>query len=79
MGFLYNLGLMLLMFASGAETKGLFNPQDRREMAWLGVIGTGLPSLLALVLASLLPVHRLVGAAGQTTPIFIFFIPALRG
>jgi hypothetical protein len=27
-GFLHNLRLLLLMFASGAETKGLFNRQD---------------------------------------------------
>ena len=71
MGFLYNLGLMLLMFASGAETKGLFNPQDRREVAWLGVIGTGLPFVLALVLAPLLPLDRLMGASGQITPLLL--------
>src|SRR5688572_4860470 len=34
-GFLYNLGLLLLMFASGAETKGLFRREDTREVAWL--------------------------------------------
>jgi Kef-type K+ transport system membrane component KefB len=71
LGFLYNLGLLLLMFASGAETKGLFNPQDTREVAWLGAIGTGLPFVLALLLAPLLPVHRLMGAAGQITPLVL--------
>ena len=71
LGFLYNLGLLLLMFASGAETKGLFNPQDTREVAWLGVIGTGLPFVLALVLAPLFPVYRLMGAAGQITPLLL--------
>ena len=29
--FLYNFGLLLLMFSSGAETKGLFNREDRRQ------------------------------------------------
>src|SRR5207245_4045573 len=43
LGFLFNLGLLLLMFVSGAETKNLFHRQDRRELAWLGVVGTGLP------------------------------------
>src|SRR3954469_11896219 len=28
LGFLYNLGLLLLMFVSGAETKNLFNNED---------------------------------------------------
>ena len=71
LGFLYNLGLLLLMFASGAETKGLFNPQDTRAIACLGFIGTGLPFILALFLAPLLPMHGLMGAAGQTTPLLL--------
>ena len=31
-GFLYNLGLLLLMFASGSETQALFRREDRREI-----------------------------------------------
>jgi Kef-type K+ transport system membrane component KefB len=46
--FLYNFGLLLLMFASGAETKGLFHREDRRQVAWLGALGTGLPFVAAL-------------------------------
>ena len=30
--FVYNLGLVLLMFASGAETHGLFGKHDRRQV-----------------------------------------------
>lgn len=59
-GFLYNLGLLLLMFASGAETKGLFNRQDTREVAWLGGVGTAIPFLLALLLAPLMPIQMLM-------------------
>ena len=46
--FLYNFGLLLLMFASGAETKGLFHREDRRQVAWLGGLGTAMPFLAAL-------------------------------
>src|SRR5262245_50186017 len=53
-GFLYNLGLVLLMFASGAETKGLFRREDSRELAWLGGLGTGVPFALALLAAPVL-------------------------
>ncbi len=60
LGFLYDLGLLLLMFASGAETKGLFNRQDTREVAWLGGIGTILPFALALILAPLMPLQLLM-------------------
>ena len=63
MGFLYNLGLLLLMFASGAEAKGLFRREDRREVGWLGGIGTGVPFVLALVAAPFLPLGSLIGPA----------------
>ncbi|HWR34973.1 MAG TPA: cation:proton antiporter [Clostridia bacterium] len=63
LGFLYNMGLMLLMFTSGAETKGLFQRSDRREIAWLGSVGTGLPFVLALAAAPFLPLYLLAGTA----------------
>jgi Kef-type K+ transport system membrane component KefB len=71
LGFLSSFGLLLLMFASGAETKGLFDRQDRREVGWLGVVGTGLPFLLALVAAPLIPTAPLIGTAGQRTSLLI--------
>jgi Kef-type K+ transport system membrane component KefB len=69
--FLYNLGLLLLMFASGAETKRLFTRHDRREVAWLGTVGTGLPFLLVLLASPWLPLHDLMGAAGQRAPVVL--------
>lgn len=71
LGFLCNLGLLLLMFASGAETRGLFHRQDTREVAWLGIVGTGLPFLFSLTLAPLLPLNLLIGTAGQITPLLL--------
>jgi K+:H+ antiporter len=71
LGFLYNLGLLLLMFASGAETRGLFHRQDTREVAWLGMVGTGLPFVFSLILAPLLPLNRLMGTAGQNMPLLL--------
>lgn len=71
LSFLYNLGLLLLMFASGAETKGLFTRYDRREVAWLGSIGTLLPFVLVLLAARWLPLNSLVGVAHQRTPVVL--------
>ncbi len=71
LGFLSNLGLLLLMFASGAEAKGLFHRQDRREVGWLGGVGTGLPFVIALACAPLLPMHALMGQANQTVPLLL--------
>ena len=42
--------LLLLMFLSGAETRQLFTREERREVGWLTIVGTGLPFLLALLL-----------------------------
>src|SRR5262245_10800371 len=64
-GLLYNLGLLLLMFASGAETKGLFRREDTREVAWLGGLGTGLPFAVALAAAPLLPLDLVIGPANH--------------
>jgi Kef-type K+ transport system membrane component KefB len=71
LGFLSSFGLLLLMFSSGAETKGLFDREDRREVGWLGAIGTGLPFLLALAAAPLIPSQPLIGSAGQRTSLLI--------
>jgi Kef-type K+ transport system membrane component KefB len=64
-GFLYNLGLLMLMFASGAETKGLFRREERRPVAWLGGIGTGLPFVLALAAGPFLPLGVVMGPANH--------------
>jgi len=72
MGFLYNLGLALLMFASGAESRGgLFQRQDRKELAWLGGFGTGLPFVVALAAAPFLPLDRLMGPANNRTSLLL--------
>jgi Kef-type K+ transport system membrane component KefB len=48
--FVYWLGLLLLMFLSGAETQQLFTRDERREVGLLAIVGTGIPFVLALVL-----------------------------
>jgi len=49
--FVYWLGLLSLMFLAGAETQQLFHREERREVAWLTIVGTGLPFLLGLIFA----------------------------
>ena len=69
--FLYNLGLLLLMFASGAEIKGLFNREDRREVAWLGSVGTVIPFAITMLAAPLLPLSALMGTVQQRIPVLL--------
>lgn len=67
LAFVYQMGLLFLMFASGAETRHLFSKEDRRQVSWLASVGTGLPFLSALAALPFLPVDGLMGSAHQKT------------
>ncbi|MGE5111276.1 MAG: cation:proton antiporter [Acidobacteriaceae bacterium] len=69
--FLYNLGLLLLMFASGAETRGLFQPQDRRQITWLALVGTGAPFVIALACSAWIPTHLLETSPRMRFPVLL--------
>lgn len=69
--FVYWLGLLLLMFLSGAETRQLFGREERREVGWLTIVGTGLPFLLALLLGPWLIRPSLAGPNGSRTSLMI--------
>ena len=69
--FVYWLGLLLLMFLSGAETQQLFSRDERREVAWLGVVGTGIPFVLGLVFGPWLIRPELAGPNGNRISLII--------
>src|SRR5438105_1107926 len=68
---IYWLGLLFLMFLSGAETRGLFHREDRREISWLAVVGTGLPFVAALLLGSRLSLDSMMGSVQRRTPLLL--------
>jgi Kef-type K+ transport system membrane component KefB len=65
LNFIYWLGLLLLMFLSGAETRQLFTREERTEVSWLAIVGTGTPFLLALLLGPWLVRPQLYGPNGN--------------
>ena len=69
--FIYQLGLLLLMFISGIETRHLFGREERRSVAWLVIVGTGLPFLAAILAAPRLPLGRMAGTVQQRTPLIL--------
>jgi Kef-type K+ transport system membrane component KefB len=69
--FLYWLGLLLLMFLSGAETQELFRRDERREVSWLIVVGTGIPFALGLILGPWLIRPALAGPNGNRVSLII--------
>ena len=71
LNFLYWLGLLLLMFLSGAETRQLFSREERREVSWLVIVGTGIPFLLGLTLGPWLVHPQLAGPNGNRISLII--------
>jgi Kef-type K+ transport system membrane component KefB len=71
LSFVYWMGLLLLMFLSGAETRQLFTHEERREVGWLTVVGTGLPFALALAAGSWLIRPSLAGPNGNHLSLII--------
>ena len=71
LNFIYWLGLLLLMFLSGAETRELFTHEERKEVGWLTVVGTGIPFFLALILGRWLIRPELTGPNGNHISLII--------
>ena len=73
LNFVYWLGLLLLMFLSGAETQQLFTRDERREVGWLAIVGTGIPFVLGLIVGPWLIGPNLAGPNGNRISLIIIF------
>ena len=71
LNFVYWLGLLLLMFLSGAETQQLFSREERREVSWLIIVGTGIPFIAGLLLGPWLVRPSLAGPNGNRISLII--------
>ena len=71
LNFVYWMGLLLLMFMSGAETKQLFSREERREVSWLAILGTGIPFILGLVFGPMLVGPAIAGDKGNKLSLVI--------
>jgi len=69
--FVYWLGLLLLMFISGAETRQLFTREERRQVGWLTAVGTGIPFVVGLLLGPWLVRPALAGPNGNRISLII--------
>jgi Kef-type K+ transport system membrane component KefB len=77
LNFVYWLGLLLLMFLSGAETRHLFTREERREVGWLTIVGTGIPFILGLLLGPWLIRPALAGPNGNRISLIIILAVAV--
>jgi Kef-type K+ transport system membrane component KefB len=71
LSFVYWMGLLLLMFMSGAETKQLFTRDERREVSWLTLVGTGIPFIVGLVFGPMLIGPGISGPKGNKLSLLI--------
>jgi len=71
LNFVYWLGLLLLMFLSGAETQQLFTRDERREVGWLTIVGTGIPFFLGLIFGPWIVRPALSGPNGNSVSLTI--------
>jgi Kef-type K+ transport system membrane component KefB len=65
LGFLYHLGLLLLMFVSGSSVRNVLGKQNRKPTAWILGVGTPLSFFVTLLITPLLPLDELMGDAGS--------------
>lgn len=77
LNFVYWMGLLLLMFMSGAETKQLFTREERKEVSWLAIVGTGMPFILGLVFGPMLVGPAIAGPKGNKLSLVIILAVAV--
>jgi Kef-type K+ transport system membrane component KefB len=77
LNFIYWLGLLLLMFLSGAETRELFTREDRKDVSWLALVGTGIPFVIGLGLGPWLVTPALAGPSGSKLSLIIILAVAV--
>src|SRR6476660_7828590 len=68
---IYYLGLLMLMFLSGAETTALVQRHERKQISWLASVGTALPFFITLALGSVLPLGWFMGVRSNHTSLLL--------
>jgi Kef-type K+ transport system membrane component KefB len=77
LSFMYHLGLLLLMFVSGASVRHVLGKENRKPTAWILGIGTPLPFFLALAVTPMLPLAGFTGPVGNETAVVLVFAIAV--
>lgn len=76
LGFVYNLGLLMLMFMSGCTVKRFLGKENRAPTAWILGLGTPLPFFIALFVAPMLNLEQFTGIAGSESAVVLVFAAA---
>jgi K+:H+ antiporter len=77
LGGTYQLGLLLLMFASGAEMRSIYRRGEGRLVGIVTLAGVALPFLAGVSLFRFLNASSLQGTAGNSTALLLVFALAI--
>ncbi|HEU4897457.1 MAG TPA: cation:proton antiporter [Actinomycetota bacterium] len=77
LGIAYQLGLLLLMYCSGAELRALLSRSERKPVLGIAVIGNVVPFLAALGFLALYDTGRFLGPAGDRISFGLAFALAI--
>jgi Kef-type K+ transport system membrane component KefB len=73
LGFMYHVGLLMLMFVSGFSIRHVLSKENRAPTAWILGVGAPLRFFLALGASLLLPLGTLIGTANSGPALAIVF------
>ena len=75
--FVFQMGLLLLLFVSGVEVRKVFaTRKSRKQTWWLLGVGTSLPFLLTLAVSPFIPLDRLMGPANNRAALLLVLATA---
>jgi Kef-type K+ transport system membrane component KefB len=77
LGAVYQLGLLLLMFVSGAEMRSVFRRGDERVVAFVTACGVVLPFVAGLLVFRVIDSSALIGSADNRTALLLVFSLAM--
>jgi Kef-type K+ transport system membrane component KefB len=69
--FLYQLGLLMLMFLSGSAVRHVLGRENRKATFLILGIGASIPFGAVLALSPILPLHSIAGPAGNHTSVLL--------
>jgi Kef-type K+ transport system membrane component KefB len=69
----YQLGILLLMFAAGTQMRQLVQRDAVRPVAWIAVFGLVIPFAAAVALVPVFGAQRFLGTAGNRTALTLTF------
>jgi Kef-type K+ transport system membrane component KefB len=77
LGAVYQLGLLLLMFCSGAEIRAFLQRRESKTVALIAVLGTVIPFVAAMLFIHIVSPGGLQGAASSPSSFLIVFSIAI--